>query len=176
MQNRKVKARLQAEKRRLKHLSTKIKQEGLSQGQGDSLGELSLYDNHPADVGTETFERGKDIGLWDNIQRLETQVDRALKKLGSGTYGICEHCGQKIDPARLEILPWATLCYHCGKEEGKTRPDSQRPVEEDVLAQPFSRTFRADIDDSGFDREDAWEAVARYGTSSRSDDENEWDS
>ena len=125
MQNRKVKARLQAEKRRLKHLSTKIKQEGLSQGQGDSLGELSLYDNHPADVGTETFERGKDIGLWDNIQRLETQVDRALKKLGSGTYGICEHCGQKIDPARLEILPWATLCYHW---EGRRKNTAGQPT------------------------------------------------
>jgi RNA polymerase-binding transcription factor DksA len=40
-------------------------------------------------------------------------VDRALTKLDDGTYGICEHCGGRIDRARLEALPQAIYCLEC---------------------------------------------------------------
>lgn len=160
-----IQARLQAEKERLQQTSEKLEQGGLKERQSDVIGELSLYDNHPADVGSETFERGKDIGLWDNVQRLLAQADHALEKLKAGTYGICERCGQEIDRARLEVLPWATLCHHCQEgEEARERHGTQRPVEEEVLAQPFGRTFLDNTDYTGFDGEDAWQAVARYGT------------
>ncbi|HHT71708.1 MAG TPA: conjugal transfer protein TraR [Firmicutes bacterium] len=168
MQNtQEIKTRLQAEKERLKQLSGRIEQGGLQERQSDVIGELSLYDNHPADVGSETFERGKDIGLWDNTRRLLAQVDQALRKLASGTYGICDQCENKIDPGRLQVLPWATLCSGCQeKEEAQDWDGTQRPVEEEVLAQPFGRTFLDNTDYTGFDGEDAWQAVARYGTAS----------
>jgi RNA polymerase-binding transcription factor DksA len=38
-----------------------------------------------------------------------------------GKYGICESCGERIDPARLEILPEATLCLNCQRELERTR-------------------------------------------------------
>ena len=41
------------------------------------------------------------------------QVERALQKLDNGTYGLCDNCGQPIDPARLEALPQATRCVNC---------------------------------------------------------------
>ena len=34
--------------------------------QREAINELSAYDNHPGDLGTETFERAKDLGLKDN--------------------------------------------------------------------------------------------------------------
>ncbi|MGD8475293.1 MAG: TraR/DksA C4-type zinc finger protein, partial [Anaerolineae bacterium] len=34
-----------------------------------------------------------------------------------GTYGTCESCGERIDPARLEILPEATLCLNCQRQK-----------------------------------------------------------
>jgi RNA polymerase-binding transcription factor DksA len=37
-------------------------------------------------------------------------VERALAKIDSGDYGVCEVCGQKIEPARLEVMPAASLC------------------------------------------------------------------
>jgi len=37
-------------------------------------------------------------------------VDRALKKIDSGTYGVCEVCHQKIEKARLEAMPTALRC------------------------------------------------------------------
>ena len=50
------------------------------------------------------------------IQDLENQlqaIEHALQNTAQGTYGICENCGQPIDPARLEIMPETTLCIRC---------------------------------------------------------------
>lgn len=172
-----IKVRLQAEKERLAQMAERIEQRGLGEQQSDVISELSLYDNHPADVGSETFERGKDIGLWDNTERLLAQVDHALEKLEAGNYGVCERCGQEIDAARLEALPWATLCHYCQEgEEGRDRDNTSRPVEEEILAPPFGRTFLDNADYTGFDGEDTWQAVARYGTASGPQDEGGVDS
>ena len=40
-------------------------------------------------------------------------VERALQRTDTGTYGTCEWCGNPIDPERLEALPWAVLCIDC---------------------------------------------------------------
>jgi hypothetical protein len=42
-----------------------------------------------------------------------TQVNRALRELEAGSYGICKICGVDIDPARLQALPRATTCFEC---------------------------------------------------------------
>jgi RNA polymerase-binding transcription factor DksA len=39
-----------------------------------------------------------------------------LRAIDKGKYGICERCGQPIDPARLEVRPDATLCLNCQRE------------------------------------------------------------
>lgn len=44
------------------------------------------------------------------------QVERALKRLKQGTYGQCESCGSKILIARLNALPYSTLCIKCQRE------------------------------------------------------------
>jgi DnaK suppressor protein len=41
------------------------------------------------------------------------QIREALKRISEGTYGICAHCGEDIDPKRLEALPTATRCISC---------------------------------------------------------------
>jgi len=71
------------------------------------------YGNHMADDATEAFEQAKDLALLQNAQRLLEQVRDALGRLEEGTYGKCENCGQQIDPARLEALPYVTLCLRC---------------------------------------------------------------
>lgn len=50
------------------------------------------------------------------IQDLEDQlqaIEYALQRVAQGTYGVCENCGQTIDPARLEIMPETSLCIRC---------------------------------------------------------------
>ena len=47
------------------------------------------------------------------LSRQLTLVSGALQKLESGTYGTCEICGDAINLARLEALPFATTCIRC---------------------------------------------------------------
>jgi DnaK suppressor protein len=45
-----------------------------------------------------------------------TQIERALRRLKQGTYGKCEACSAKIPVARLNALPFSTLCIKCQRE------------------------------------------------------------
>jgi DnaK suppressor protein len=74
--------------------------------------------NHMADDASEAYEQAKEMALHQNAARLLHQVEEALARLEQGTYGDCEHCGQTIDPARLEALPYAILCMHCQQRQG----------------------------------------------------------
>lgn len=72
--------------------------------------ELSGYDDHPADLASETFEMEKERALQENIETMLARVRTALDKIERGTYGICDACGQEIAKPRLQALPYATLC------------------------------------------------------------------
>lgn len=136
---------------------------GLGKAVRDSISELSAYDNHPADLGSETFERGKDLALLDNNRLLLSKVEAALDRIKGGNYGICASCGKPISRARLEAVPYAAHCRKCQAEED-AGDRAVRPSEEAVLFPPFGRTFLDGADSVGFDGEDAWQAAARHGT------------
>ena len=75
--------------------------------------ELSSYEDHPADLASETFEREKDLAIAESVESLLHQVNTALEKVDRGTYGVCDACGRPIKKARLQALPFATLCLEC---------------------------------------------------------------
>ncbi len=133
--------------------------------QGDQLQEDSTVDNHPADLGSEMFEREKDLGLRSNAQRRLGQIDTALERMAAGTYGICEECGGPIGDGRLRANPSATTCIDCQRGREALPDRFPRPIEEQVIGPPFGRTFRDASGDPGYDGEDAWQEVAQYGTS-----------
>lgn len=133
-----------------------------------SVGELSSYDNHTADLGTETFEREKDVTLRGQARWMVRQIDRALEKLEAGSYGKCDRCGRSIEPARLQARPYATLCYECQVREEKEY-EQARNLEE--APPPFGRSFRNEEGYNGYDGEDAWQDVARYGNANSPQDE-----
>ena len=62
---------------------------------------------------TESFELEKRLALEKQLKDRLAEVEHALHKFEDGTYGLCDNCGQPIDPARLEALPEATLCLNC---------------------------------------------------------------
>lgn len=126
--------------------------------------ELSAYDNHPADLGTETFEMEMNFNLKNNEDLRLTDVERALERIEEGTYGSCLTCGQPIPEERLDILPTAAQCMSC-EEKGLPMhiEVDTRPVEEEVLYPPFGRSYKdSDENYNGFDGEDSWQAVARF--------------
>ena len=82
-------------------------------------GELSnaAGDQHIADHASEMVDREVDESLEENAEELVRDIDRALEKIADGTYGTCERCGTTIPQARLDAVPYATLCLSCRQLE-----------------------------------------------------------
>lgn len=103
--------RLEEERVRLDETRATFDDEHLrDESEDDSISELSSIDQHPADIGTETFEREKDISILEQVEAELADVEHALRRLEDGTYGICEACGKPIPDARLEALPASRYC------------------------------------------------------------------
>jgi len=68
---------------------------------------------------TESLELERRLALEKQIRDQLADVGHALHKFKEGTYGLCEGCGQPIDPARLEALPQAKLCLSCKTSQEK---------------------------------------------------------
>jgi len=65
------------------------------------------------DGTTEAVERLNRVGTARELDAMLRDVDRALRKLEDGTYGICDRCGRLIPEERLEARPWSVLCVDC---------------------------------------------------------------
>lgn len=76
----------------------------------------SEVDTDPEEGDTEIFEREKNAALIAVLQRKVKDIDAALRSMEMGHYGICERCGNPIEPGRLEVKPDATLCLGCQRE------------------------------------------------------------
>ncbi len=78
----------------------------------DELGELSAggVDNHLADTASATYERELDAGFQEGAQHVLVEVEAALARIDSGSYGTCGVCGKPIGAERLSAIPWARLC------------------------------------------------------------------
>lgn len=128
--------RLLEEKAKIERALNNISAGSLRNAQKDFLGEDSMYDQHPADIATETFLRERDLGLKDALETDRAKVDGALRRIEEGTYGICRRCGREIPEERLRVVPAAELCVSC-QERVEIVPRSRRPVEEEVLKPGF---------------------------------------
>ncbi len=59
-------------------------------------------------------------GRLDEIERKEVrEIDLAIKKMDTGSYGICEDCGQPITRKRLKAIPWTRYCQKDAKKVEK---------------------------------------------------------
>jgi YteA family regulatory protein len=133
----------------------------------EEIGELSTYDNHPGDMGTELFERQKDLALHVHAGDESDKVEHALTALTNGTYGYCEVCKREIPYERLEALPYTTYCIDHSPERDIP---SDRPSEEDVLIMANPNTFAdrretTDREHNERDSEDSFQEIAKFGTS-----------
>ena len=111
MDRRKARKLLDEERTRLQGVLEALADEGVGeQSDKDAFSELSLVDQHPADMGTETFERQKDMSILQQVQAELADVERALERIEAGTYGTCEACGKAIGDDRLAARPAARFC------------------------------------------------------------------
>ena len=105
-----LRKRLERERERLQTVRQGLLDEGLTESEKESLSELSSEDQHQADLGTETFERAKDLSILYQVEAEIEDVARALEQVEDGTYGVCGACGKAIAAARLEAKPAARFC------------------------------------------------------------------
>jgi RNA polymerase-binding protein DksA len=84
----------------------------------DRLRESMTYDleTSPEEGDPDVWEREKTASLVRSLENKLSEIDRALRMTQRGDYGLCERCGQPIDPARLKVMPTATLCLKCRQE------------------------------------------------------------
>ena len=101
--------RLEEERTRLQGI-----REGIQREQDDAISdagnELSSFDQHPGDSGTETFEMEKNVSLLEQVDDELLEVEAAVQRLERGTYGTCQVCGRAIGDERLEAMPATRFC------------------------------------------------------------------
>jgi DnaK suppressor protein len=101
--------RLEEERTRLQGI-----REGIQREQDDAISEagneLSSFDQHPGDSGTETFEMEKNVSLLEQVDDELLEVEAAVQRLERGTYGTCQVCGRPIGDERLEAMPATRFC------------------------------------------------------------------
>lgn len=98
--------RLESEQARVRGLIHEMRDELNGETESETS-ELADYDQHPADSGTDTFEREKDLSILDGLEAELAEIEAAIERIDQGTYGIDELTGEPIDPARLEAVPEA---------------------------------------------------------------------
>lgn len=70
-------------------------------------------DEHDPEGATVGFERAQLTALLAAARARVGEFDDALRRVDEGTYGVCERCGQPIDPRRLAVRPFARHCIGC---------------------------------------------------------------
>lgn len=69
--------------------------------------------NHMAEDATAAFDQAAAVSLQRGHQVTLGEVERALARMITGTYGECERCRTQIDFARLKAIPQAAFCMNC---------------------------------------------------------------
>jgi RNA polymerase-binding transcription factor DksA len=87
-----------------------LSDEALRAGNRGGFGASHLMPSHMAELASGAWEQEFTLILMEDRQALLREVDDALKRIGGGTYGICEGTGRVIPKARLRAMPWAR--YH----------------------------------------------------------------
>lgn len=129
------------------------------------IDELSMYDNHPADIGTEMYILEQNMGLKTSQVQIIREIDSALERIDNGSYGICNHCGKEIEEKRLEVIPYTDVCSKCSNNESNTNKTKNSKLQKKKmmkfsLENSYSDNYNEERVE--FDREDSLQSVLRF--------------
>ncbi len=83
--------------------------------------ETTEVDPSADEADPDVVEREKIMALMEAIELRLQEIEAALATAETGSYGICERCGEPIDPERLRIMPEATMCVRCKVQAERER-------------------------------------------------------
>lgn len=105
--------RLRDEEQRLKHELYQLTSGDDAVSTADALLEGGGLTSDQADDADALFQAERNRAIITHTQQLLDQVNAALARIDTGTYGKCTNCGRPIQPARLQALPYVALCIDC---------------------------------------------------------------
>lgn len=76
------------------------------------------------DAANDGAQRELDSQLVSLESRELAQIERAIKMIREGRYGLCEVCGSRIPVVRLKALPFTPLCVNCQRQQEEFGSDS----------------------------------------------------
>lgn len=128
--------------------------------------ELSNYDNHPAELGTELFQVEHNQALKVHEEHLLKDIKDAIKRIDENKFGKCAFCGKDISAERLEVIPYARLCIECEEDKAVTPQilRSIRPNEELILDAPMGRKYLNKREDDEHEGMDQLNDLMKYGS------------
>jgi RNA polymerase-binding protein DksA len=80
---------------------------------GDASGQLSNLPSQAGELAAETYEQELSIEMMGRLHGELTDIQEALDRIESRSYGVCEDCGEQIPAVRLEAAPMARFCIGC---------------------------------------------------------------
>jgi len=110
-------------KKELKHFKELLEKRKLEvMSQAESIKEQGIAfdpDDLPdeVDLASSEADQSMNLRLRDRERILLKKIDKALKKIEDGDYGVCESCGEEIGAKRLEARPVTDLCIRCKEEQ-----------------------------------------------------------
>lgn len=93
-------------------------------------GDSSAFGMHQADAGSDAYDRDFALSLLGKEQDALYEINEALKRIETGTYGLCEGTGVRIPEERLEAMPFArySVTYQEKIERSQITGRWSRPV------------------------------------------------
>ncbi|NJD62581.1 MAG: RNA polymerase-binding protein DksA [Deltaproteobacteria bacterium] len=67
----------------------------------------------PTDRALLESNRNFTLRIRDRERKLLAKVKEAIKRIDSGTFGVCDGCGGEIEEKRLIARPMTTMCIDC---------------------------------------------------------------
>ena len=110
------KERLLALRARLRSDVSQMANAALERTLAESNGDLSIMPLHMADVASDYYEREFALGLVESKDQTLRQIEEALERMEAGVYATCNVCEAKIPKARLNAVPYTTLCVKCASQ------------------------------------------------------------
>lgn len=126
--------------------------------------ELSNYDNHPAELGSELYTVEMNLALKVHEQTKLNDIKLALKKIDNGTYGVCENCKKDINPERLEVMPAARFCMECQEDKEAKEINTPDQQYDEIFDSPFGRKYLNKQEDDEFEGLDQLNDLLKYGS------------
>ncbi len=80
---------------------------------------MSLQTPDEVEFAIRSAQQDLSAATMELRSRTLREVESALKRVASGTYGECEACGEEISANRLKAIPWARYCLTCQELRSK---------------------------------------------------------